>query len=93
MARLKVYNKSNVEVVRGGSAFPPLQSKEVTVNNSKAAEIRACRRLDVETVEEVVEGEQETSEEQGVRCPHCDFVAKSKAGLTAHVNSKHSESG
>ena len=91
---VKVTNNSGHAIERGGRVFPPFLSIQVSISSEyKLAEIEGCSRLKVEEVvsEKLGEYDEEERIEESFECPHCDFVAKSKAGLTTHINSRHKE--
>ena len=80
--RLKVSNKHDQEVERGGFVFPPRFTRTIKPLGGYAlSQIRACSYLRVEEVPD-----------EGVYCPYCSSYGgpeKTMKGLTMHVKQAH----
>lgn len=105
--RVTIRNTSNQPVGRAGKVFHPgittvsltdYQKSQVTAHVS-LFEVRKPKEATATTQEETApaegydtpEGEVDTSEEEGVQCPHCDFVAKNENGLRSHMRKHDNE--
>ena len=93
--RIKVENTSKATIARGAMVFPAGETKVVEIDDYRLKEIRSCRRLSVVVIEGGMIDEDEASEVKPMPNDNsfmepprhicaCGFVAKTKAGLSAH---------
>lgn len=100
MKAYRFYSDPNKLVSDGNTGLPlfrfDVNGEYVTLDPILAKRIGLrfeCKEIELVEVKEQEEAEKTGNDAQvsSFLCPHCDFKAASKSGLSAHIRAKHKE--
>ena len=98
MKAYRFYSEPNKLVSDGNTGLPLFRfdgkGEYVTLDPILAKRIGVrfeCKEIELVEAKDPIEEQTKTEDDAQVSCPHCDFKAGNKPGLSSHIRAKHKE--